>query len=124
MFYVNLLATAPAAQGKGYGSALVASITSEVLLNYCILFNDNDDELQADAHGKSTFLLSSNVKNTGFYNSCGFDIVASASIGDDNPQWKGKPIIVPLVSCLSFYSWLKICIDSPILDGSKAASFV
>jgi len=80
MLYVDLLATSPTSQGKGYGSALVAAVTS-----------------MADLQNRTTFLLSSNIRNTAFYNSCGFTTVASAVIGDSNPSWNASPVTVPLM---------------------------
>ncbi|KLO11389.1 hypothetical protein SCHPADRAFT_942096 [Schizopora paradoxa] len=80
MFYIDLLATSPKSQGKGYGSALVAAVTS-----------------MADVQNRTTFLISSNIQNTAFYNSCGFVTVDSAILGNDNPSWKAPPIKVPLM---------------------------
>lgn len=80
MFSVNALSTHPAYQRRGYGSALVNAITH-----------------QADIEGRATYLLSSNIANTGFYNSLGFITVAEAQIGSENPTWHKPPIPVPLM---------------------------
>ncbi|PPQ77410.1 hypothetical protein CVT25_010992 [Psilocybe cyanescens] len=80
MIYVNLLATDPQNQGQGYGGALLESITRT-----------------ADISGQSIWLQSSNINNTEFYMSHGFRTVAEVCLGDDNPNWYSKPVIVPIM---------------------------
>uniref|UniRef100_A0A8H7Y1B9 N-acetyltransferase domain-containing protein n=1 Tax=Psilocybe cubensis TaxID=181762 RepID=A0A8H7Y1B9_PSICU len=80
MAYVNLLATDPHHQGRGYGGALLESITRI-----------------ADASGEALWLQSSNTNNTSFYMSHGFRIVGEVCLGDSNSKWNDKPIIVPIM---------------------------
>ncbi|KDR83930.1 hypothetical protein GALMADRAFT_236428 [Galerina marginata CBS 339.88] len=81
MLYVSLLATEPQSQGQGLGSALLETVTS-----------------YADILGQSAWLVSSNVLNTGFYNSHGFKTVGEAYLGDDNSEWHQVPVIIRIVS--------------------------
>ncbi|EMD40901.1 hypothetical protein CERSUDRAFT_121532 [Gelatoporia subvermispora B] len=74
------LATAPAAQGRGYGTALVREVTTI-----------------ADAYGRSTWLVSSNVNNTGFYESVGFRVVGEFALGENNPTWGKAPVIIRIM---------------------------
>ncbi|KAF9057978.1 hypothetical protein BJ165DRAFT_1521310 [Panaeolus papilionaceus] len=80
MLLVELLATSPESQGRGYGSALLRAIT-----------------LMTDVLRQKSWLTSSNVKNTGFYNSHGFITVKEIILGDDNPNWEGPPVVVNLM---------------------------
>jgi len=80
MLYIDGLATAPAEQGRGYGGAVLDSVTKE-----------------ADAQKRMTWLISSNILNTGFYNSHGFATVGTFVVGDKNPEWKEPPIIVSIM---------------------------
>jgi len=80
MLFVDLLATAPAEQGRGYGSAVLDSITKE-----------------ADIQNRATWLHSSNVSNTEFYNSHGFVTVRTYLLGDKNPEWHEPPVIVSIM---------------------------
>lgn len=80
MIHLNLLFTAPKAQGRGYASALVRSVTSV-----------------ADAQHRNTYLLSSNIANTGFYNSMGFQVVDFAVVGEDNPDWHEAPVVLNIM---------------------------
>lgn len=41
--------------------------------------------------------MSSNVNNTGFYNSLGFVTEADILMGDDDPDWHTKPVVIKLV---------------------------
>lgn len=81
MFAVQLLATHPRAQGRGYGAALVASVTAK-----------------ADADNRRTWLVSSNVANTWFYEHCGFTTVAEFAVGEGNPTWTKPPVIVRVMA--------------------------
>ncbi|KAI0089124.1 hypothetical protein BDY19DRAFT_125776 [Irpex rosettiformis] len=80
MFELSGLATRPAMQGRGYGSALVRLVTDI-----------------ADAEGRATWLGSSNVVNTGFYEYLGFRIVESITLGESDPTWNEDPIVVNLM---------------------------
>lgn len=82
---VDSLGTDPDFQGRGYGGALVDYITG-----------------LADAEGRSTYLLSSNPINTGFYNFHGFVEIGKVFIGEGNPTWNGPPLPVLLVSVLIY----------------------
>jgi len=80
MIYLSLLATDPAFQGRGYGSALVEHVTSI-----------------ADAQDRAAWLISSNNGNTAFYNSHGFFSAGEVILGNDNPTWNQAPVIVPVM---------------------------
>jgi GNAT superfamily N-acetyltransferase len=99
MAYIELLATSPVMQGRGYASALIQKVVKEVSLHtgpvrYAVnhLFTN-----QAESQGRSTWLMSSNVANNGFYNSHGFLTKAKIAMGSDNPTWDRPPIVVCLV---------------------------
>jgi len=80
MFAAHDLATHPGKQGRGYGSALMAAANAK-----------------ADALGLASWLSSSNIANTAFYESCGFVVVREFAIGDENPTWTKPPIIVRIM---------------------------
>ncbi|KAL0947539.1 hypothetical protein HGRIS_013635 [Hohenbuehelia grisea] len=80
MMHVMMLMTHPRHQGKGYGGGLLDFITAS-----------------ADTLGKSTFLESSNIANTAFYESHGFKTVSEAIIGDEEPTWKRPPVVVKIM---------------------------
>ncbi|CAL1701148.1 unnamed protein product [Somion occarium] len=81
MLYLATIATTPAQQGHGYGTALVKVLT-----------------IKADLEARATWLVSSNVKdNTGFYNSLGFFTVGEFTLGDDNPTWHEAPFPVAIM---------------------------
>ncbi|KAH9928733.1 uncharacterized protein B0H18DRAFT_247132 [Fomitopsis serialis] len=80
MFAAHDLATHPGKQGRGYGGALVAAANAK-----------------ADALGAASWLSSSNVANTAFYESCGFVVVREFAIGDENPTWMEPPIVVRIM---------------------------
>ncbi|KAI0700764.1 hypothetical protein BC835DRAFT_363837 [Cytidiella melzeri] len=80
MAYIATLATAPAQQGRGYASALVKMVVDE-----------------ADAQGRMTWLMSSNIANTGFYNDHGFITKAKIILGQDNPTWDRPPVVICLM---------------------------
>lgn len=104
MAYIWGLATSPASQGRGYGTALVKTITdmvrdvNEQSDSRAVLLTTFVHSEQTDELGRSTFLFSSNINNTSFYNSCGFKVVGEILIGQDNPTWVRKPVVVCLVS--------------------------
>lgn len=81
MFCVETLTTTEKKEGRGYGTALVASVTAK-----------------ADAAGRATYLLSSNVNNRGFYEHCGFHVVGEFTLGEDNPTWSKPPIVVQVMT--------------------------
>lgn len=81
MVTLELLATHPRAQRKGYGGALVDDVTAF-----------------ADAQGRATFLISTDVNNTLFYESHGLVTVADVWVGDDAPTWDKKPFVINAVS--------------------------
>ncbi|EPT01389.1 hypothetical protein FOMPIDRAFT_1120465 [Fomitopsis schrenkii] len=80
MFAVHDLAAHPKRQGRGYGKALL-----------------NAANAKADALGLTTWLASSNINNTAFYESCGFKTVREFSVGDDDPTWAKPPVILKIV---------------------------
>ncbi|KAI0700776.1 hypothetical protein BC835DRAFT_1326425 [Cytidiella melzeri] len=80
MFELGGLATRPSKQGRGYGSALVRVVTD-----------------LADAVGCATWLGSSNVQNTGFYESLGFVAITTISLGESDPTWNEPPVVVALM---------------------------
>jgi len=80
MVSLDSLATNPKKQGRGYGTALVASVSAK-----------------ADAEARSTWLCSSNILNTGFYESCGFTTIAEFTLGEANPTWDRPPVIIRLM---------------------------
>jgi len=80
MFYVDGLATAPAEQGHGYGGAVLDSVTKE-----------------ADVQHRGTWLVSSNIINTDFYNSHGFVTVGTFLLGDKNPEWHEPSVVVNIM---------------------------
>src|SRR5581483_7264621 len=71
-FYLSLLATHPADQGKGLGVAMVAPV-----LERC------------DATGTVAFLESSNIRNVPFYERLGFRVVDEVTMPDG-------PVIRPM----------------------------
>ncbi|VDC04264.1 unnamed protein product [Peniophora sp. CBMAI 1063] len=78
MWYVNLLATRPDKQGKGYASALMHH------------FGTLADETPIWLH-------SSDYANTGFYESLGYRVRAEAMLGVDNESWKHEPVHMTLM---------------------------
>lgn len=51
--------------------------------------------------------MSSNIKNTAFYNSVGFNTVAEIVLGDTNPEWEHPPVIICLVSLFMLEDYLE-----------------
>ncbi|KAI0693900.1 hypothetical protein BC835DRAFT_1415653 [Cytidiella melzeri] len=80
MYRLADLATHPDFQRRGYGSALTKFVTEK-----------------ADAHGRATWLMSSNILNTGFYNSLGFITKAEIALGSEDPDWCEPPVVVSLM---------------------------
>lgn len=103
MLQVVNLATAPAHQGKGYGSALMKRANTEVgcqtmtseerthVDSGCLRYS------QGDRLGCSSWLLSSNIVNTPFYEHCGFTAAKEIIMGDDNPAWTKPPFKMLIV---------------------------
>ncbi|KAF5364345.1 hypothetical protein D9756_000401 [Leucocoprinus leucothites] len=80
MLYIDALATEPKSQGWGYGGALLDSVGA-----------------LGDVTNQAIWLKSTNEKNTGFYMSHGYVVVAEAIVGDDNPEWNGTPVVIKIV---------------------------
>ncbi|KAF8204808.1 hypothetical protein BJ912DRAFT_9827 [Pholiota molesta] len=80
MIFFGLICTDPASQGHGYGTALIEAM------------NDIADE-----RGQAMWLTSSNVLNDTFYNSHGFETVATYYMGEGNPEWHQKPVPVQIM---------------------------
>ena len=103
MLVLDTIATTPSKQGHGYGSALAKVLNARVSINnnkihITITRCLHITHTQADAEKRATVLVSSNVKvNTGFYNSLGFQTVATIYLGDD-PDWYEEPVPVAIVS--------------------------
>ncbi|KAF9472951.1 hypothetical protein BDN70DRAFT_997897 [Pholiota conissans] len=76
MVYIDILATEPASQGRGYGGALVEAI--------------ND---MADLCGKASWLMAI-THNVLFYNSHGYQSAGKCYMGEGNPTWTQEPIVV------------------------------
>ncbi|EMD40902.1 hypothetical protein CERSUDRAFT_80552 [Gelatoporia subvermispora B] len=80
MIVLEAIATAPSQQRQGYGTMLVHIVTA-----------------MADEQGRYTWVTSSNIANTGFYESFGFRTVAEIAMGAENPTWKDPPVIVRIM---------------------------
>jgi len=77
LMYLNMIATEPNCQGRGYGSRLLEQMNGI-----------------ADSRGRATWLISSKYANTQFYNSHGYHEVGRVVVGNDNPTWKEPPVVV------------------------------
>lgn len=104
MYAVESLATDPKMQGRGYGTALVATVTDKASIAhgrcvfsyiYTVIWLTSGKK--ADAQWLDTWLVSSNVANTGFYEHCGFQTVSTFTLGDGNPTWTRSPVVVTVV---------------------------
>ncbi|KAI0706890.1 hypothetical protein C8T65DRAFT_740445 [Cerioporus squamosus] len=73
MMELTGLATAPAAQGHGYATALVR-VLNEI----------------ADAKGRAVYVFTDDAK--WFYEELGYVLVAEDWAGVDNPKWTGDPV--------------------------------
>ncbi|KAL1944250.1 hypothetical protein VTO73DRAFT_3435 [Trametes versicolor] len=73
MYEIQTLGTAPKAQGNGFASALVTTITD-----------------MGDADGHDVWVLTTSAY--GFYEMLGFSIIGQATVGADNPKWDGDPV--------------------------------
>ncbi|KAL7281024.1 hypothetical protein ACG7TL_004326 [Trametes sanguinea] len=82
MYEVQALATAPEAQGQGYGSALVTTVTD-----------------MGDADGHDVWLITADARP--FYEFLGFTAIRTTTIGEDNPKWTAAPVYMHLVSFCS-----------------------
>ncbi|KZS94945.1 hypothetical protein SISNIDRAFT_409548, partial [Sistotremastrum niveocremeum HHB9708] len=80
MLYVHLLATSPKVQGQGYGGRLLDAIGD-----------------LADSQGRSTWLISAGPHNVPFYERHGYKTVKDIVVGESDAEWRGGPIILPLV---------------------------
>ncbi|KAL1944251.1 hypothetical protein VTO73DRAFT_3436 [Trametes versicolor] len=73
MYELQSLATAPEAQGKGFASALVTTVTD-----------------MGDADGHDVWVLTTSAYK--FYETLGFSIVGEETIGASNPKWDREPV--------------------------------
>ncbi|KAJ3576174.1 hypothetical protein NP233_g594 [Leucocoprinus birnbaumii] len=80
MLYIDALATEPGSQGWGYGGALLDAVGA-----------------LGDVTDQAIWLKSTNEKNTGFYLAHGYTVVAEATVGNDNPDWNGAPVIIKIM---------------------------
>ncbi|KAI0687337.1 hypothetical protein C8Q76DRAFT_760739 [Earliella scabrosa] len=91
MFEIQALATHPAKQGRGYGTALVKVV--------------ND---MADTQARATYVVTTDAYR--FYETVGYELVGEDWLGVDNPAWTGAPVPLRVVSC--FQDATTSCIDS------------
>ncbi|KAI0773654.1 hypothetical protein C8Q74DRAFT_1368229 [Fomes fomentarius] len=75
MFEIQVLATVPAKQGRGYGTALVKTVNK-----------------MADERGRAAYLLTTDAYR--FYETVGYKLVGEDWLGVDNPSWTGAPVPV------------------------------
>ncbi|KAI9069881.1 hypothetical protein FKP32DRAFT_1616591 [Trametes sanguinea] len=87
LYEIRGLVVSPEAQGRGYGKALVKTVTE-----------------MSDASGKDLWLLTSNARS--FYETIGFECIRTCTLGEDNPTWTHDPIELCIVS--RFYLRLDI----------------
>ncbi|KAF7798330.1 hypothetical protein EIP86_009551 [Pleurotus ostreatoroseus] len=80
MLYITVVCTAPAAQGRGYASALLRIATAT-----------------ADTEKRATWLISSNAANAAWYALFGFRTRAEIVLGAENPTWRGAPVVLMLL---------------------------
>ncbi|KAH9928721.1 uncharacterized protein B0H18DRAFT_246915 [Fomitopsis serialis] len=80
MFRVDGLATRPEKRHRGYGSALMAAAN-----------------VRADELGLASWLSTSNIKNTAFYEHFGFATVHEYMVGEANPNWARPPVVVKIM---------------------------
>lgn len=100
MYEIQGLATAPAAQGRGYGKALVKTITDMVRPSLQSWVRDLlNSLLQADAEGRDVWVITSDARP--FYELQEFSVVRTAFIGANNPAWDRAPVVVSIVSTAS-----------------------
>ncbi|EJF61313.1 hypothetical protein DICSQDRAFT_61087, partial [Dichomitus squalens LYAD-421 SS1] len=85
MMEIQVLATDPDAQGRGYASALVKYVLR-----------------QSDADGRDTWLVTSDAYT--FYQRLGFSVVGTTYIGSNNPAWDRDPVPMYVVSVTSVWS--------------------
>ncbi|KAF8897726.1 hypothetical protein BD779DRAFT_397986 [Infundibulicybe gibba] len=80
MFHVECLATEPAKQGCGYGSALLRQAIT-----------------LAERERRSIWLSTDTKENVKFYNSHGFKTVDEAVLGNENPGWDEPPVVMSIM---------------------------
>ncbi|KAI9000912.1 hypothetical protein BD414DRAFT_16422 [Trametes punicea] len=95
MYDLQILGTAPEAEGLGYASALVNAVI-----------------FMADAEGRDVWLTTALTYK--FYERLGFVIVGKDVVGADNPEWHGEPIPIHIMHRSSK------TIDGTIRDAIKA----
>ncbi|VDC04123.1 unnamed protein product [Peniophora sp. CBMAI 1063] len=78
---ISILVADPCLHGKGYGRTLMQTV--------CAL---------ADARQEKLWLTSTNAKNRSFYESSGFNVIGSLTIGDDNPAWAAPPSRIDIMT--------------------------
>jgi hypothetical protein len=49
------------------------------------------------------WLISSNANNNAWYHSLGFDVAEQWLLGENNPRWQHKPVVLTLVSVCSIH---------------------
>ncbi|KAG5653455.1 hypothetical protein H0H81_000344, partial [Sphagnurus paluster] len=99
MWLVEGLWTTLSVQGNGYGGMLLDAVTALVSMRveHSTFCSGLINELEADWAGESTWLQSSNIENTRFYDRHGFQTVETVLIGENNPTWHKKPVPVSIM---------------------------
>lgn len=98
MFEIQFLATIPAKQGRGYGTALVKTVNKMVRRLLGSIFSSMLRITQADERGRATYLLTIDAYR--FYETVGYKLVGEDWLGVDNPNWTSAPVPVRVVSLL------------------------
>ncbi|EPT01387.1 hypothetical protein FOMPIDRAFT_1120523, partial [Fomitopsis schrenkii] len=80
MLRIDGLATHPGKRHRGYGSALIAAAN-----------------VRADEFMLASWLTTSNIKHTRFFERFGFATVNKFRVGEANPTWQRPPVIVRIV---------------------------
>ncbi|KAI9000911.1 hypothetical protein BD414DRAFT_473072 [Trametes punicea] len=75
MYEIGVLGTAPEAQGRGYGSALVTKVTD-----------------MGDAEGRDVWVVTADAYS--FYETLGFITIRTMTLGTEDPKWDGKPVMI------------------------------
>ena len=110
MFEIQALATHPAKQGRGYGTALVKVVNDMVCRGRsCLQAPLTMLSLpQADTQARATYVVTTDAYR--FYETVGYELVGEDWLGVDNPAWTGAPVPLRVVSC--FQDATTSCIDS------------
>ncbi|KAF8663375.1 hypothetical protein AX16_000950 [Volvariella volvacea WC 439] len=80
MIYLDVIATDPYSQGRGYGGLLLNSLIEISNLT-----------------SRAIWLRSTKPENLRFYEKRGFRVASSVVIGDQNPEWHEAPVIMHIL---------------------------